>query len=140
MARVDELEQYSSRECFVLNGVKQNPHETEILTDNDIQRCHRLKTRRPHHSPVERQSPRPTIIKFVSYRKRQELFTLKKQLKGSGLVLTAMRQAVLAKAKQAFGVRNCWTNDGRIYVSVREKVSVITSEKEFQERNDSTHR
>ena len=123
LSHVDELEQYSRRECLVLNGVKENPHETEdvdeivldvisqklgvkISSNDDIQRCHRLKTRRPRHSPVERQSPRPIIIKFVSYRKRQEVFTSKKKLKGSGLVLTesltATRQAVLAKAKLAF--------------------------------------
>ena len=160
LSRVDELEQYSRRECLVLNGVKENPHETEdideivfdvisqklgmkISTNDDIQRCHRLKTRRPCHSPVERQSPRPIIIKFVSYRKRQ-VFTSKKKLKGSGLVLTesltATRQAVPAKAKLAFGVRNCWTNDGRIYISAGEKVSVITSEKELWELKGSIYR
>ena len=130
-SRVDELEQYSRREYLVLNGVAENPHETEdvdeivldvisqklgveISTNNDIQRCHRLKTSRPRHSPVERQSPRPLIITFVSYRKRQEVFTSKKKLKGSGLVLTesltATRQAVLAKAKQAFGVERKFPN------------------------------
>ena len=161
LSRVDELEQYSRRECLVLNGVKENPHETEdvdeivldvisqklgvkISTNDDIQRSHRLKTRRPRHSPVERQSPRPIIIKFVSYRKRQEVFTAKKKLEGSGLVLTesltATRQAVLAKAKLAFGVRNCWTNDGRIYISAGEKVSVTTSEKELWELKGSIYR
>ena len=77
----------------------------------------------------------------VSYRKCQEVFTSKKKLKGCDLVLTesltATRQAVLAKAKQAFGVRNCRTNDGRIYISAGEKVSVITSEKELGELKDS---
>ena len=161
LSRVDELEQYSRRECLVLNGVKGNRHETEdvdeilldvisqklgvkISTNDDIQRCHRLKTRRPRHSPVERQSPRPIIIKFVSYRKRQEVFTSKKKLKGSVLVLTesltATKQAVLAKAKPAFGIRNCWTNDGRIYISAGEKVSVITSEKELWELKGSIYR
>ena len=69
LSHVDELEQYSRRECLVLNGVKENPHETEdvdeivldvilqklgvkILTNDDIQRCHRLKTRRPRNSTV----------------------------------------------------------------------------------------
>ena len=100
-------------------ALKKNPHETEyvdeilldiisqklgveISTNNDIERYHRLKTLRPRHSPVERQGPRPIIIKFVSYRKHQEVFTSKEKLKGSGLVLTesltATRQAVFAKA------------------------------------------
>ena len=82
LSRVDESEQYSRRECLVLRAVEGNPHETEnvdeivldvisqklgveISTNNNMQRCHRLKTRRPRHSPVERQSPRPIIIKFV---------------------------------------------------------------------------
>ena len=161
LSRVDELEQYLRRECLVLSGVEENPHETEdvdeivldvfsqklaveILTNNDIRRCYKLKSRRPRHSTVERQSPRPIIIKFVSYRKRQEVFISKKKLKGSRLVLTesltATRQAVLAKAKQAFEVRNCWTNDGRIYISAGEKVSVITSEKELRELKGSIYR
>ena len=97
VSRVDELEQRSRRECLVLNGVEENPHKTEdvdeivldvisqklgveISSNNDIQRCHWLKTRRPRLSPVDRQSPRPIIIKFVSYRKRQEVFTSKKKL------------------------------------------------------------
>ena len=29
LSRVDELEQYTRRECLVLNGVKENPDETE---------------------------------------------------------------------------------------------------------------
>ena len=124
LSRVDELEQYSRRECLVLNGVKENPHETEdedeivldvisqklgvkISSNDDVQRCHRLKTRRPRHSPVERQSPRPIIIKFVSYTKRQEVFTSKKKLKRSGLVLneslTATRQAVVVACEQGRG-------------------------------------
>ena len=112
---------------YFLSGVEENPHETEDVdkivldvisqklgmessTTNNIQRCHRLKTHRPRHSPVERQSPRPINIKFVSYRKRKNVFASTKKLKGSGLVLTesltATRQAVLGKAKQTFRVKN----------------------------------
>ena len=29
LSRIDELEQYSRRECLVLNGTEENPHETE---------------------------------------------------------------------------------------------------------------
>ena len=44
----------------------------------DIDSCHRNGER-------EAGKPRPIIVKFVSYRKRNEMFRNKRQLKGSGI-------------------------------------------------------
>ena len=61
---------------------------------------------------------RPIIIKFVSYRDRDNVYKNKKHLKGSGTVitesLTKKRYALYLAARKKFGDRNCWTTDGRI--------------------------
>ena len=101
------------------------------LTLDDIERTHRLGGRRKQEEGLEPAASRP-IIKFCSYRKRQEVFARKKLLKGSGLVLMEnlmqTRFSLFRKVKEVVGLKNCWTSDGRI-CAVRQqdqKVVVIT--------------
>ena len=102
------------------------------LTLDDIERTHRLGGPRKQEEGLEPAASRPIIVKFCSYRKRQEVFARKKLLKGSGLVLmenlTQTRFNLFRKVKEVVGLKNCWTSDGRIY-AVRQqdqKVVVIT--------------
>jgi len=51
--------------------------ELEIyLEDNEIQRVHRLGQKRKNNG-----NPRPIIARFVSYKKRNEILTNKRELK-----------------------------------------------------------
>ena len=149
--RLDDLEQYSRRNCLILNGAEEK-HD-EIVDDvvlkvlntkmeagisiQDIQRAHRLGKRLSENSFSERdKKSRPIIIKFASYRKRQEVFRHKKKLKGSGLViaenLTKKRQLLFNRVKEIVGLRNCWTNDGRIMASLNETLFTVTREEDLQ--------
>ena len=98
-----------------------------------IEKAHRLGKRLSENSFSERdKKSRPIIIKFASYRKRQEVFRHKKKLKGSGLViaenLMKKRQFLFNRVKEIVGFRNCWTNDGRITASLNETLFTITRE------------
>ena len=111
------------------------------ISIDEIERTHRLGRKAIINSSREDKSPksgRPIIIKFSTYRKRQEIFSNKKKLKGSGLVLTEnltkTRMHLLAKAKEIVGVKNCWTVDGRIVAIRRDKKIVTISREQHLEK------
>jgi len=89
--QLDRQEQYIRRENILIYGVEENKEdnddgekvlfkiadELEIdLKDNEIQRVHRLGQKRRNN-----ENPRPIIARFVSYKKRNEFFTNKRELK-----------------------------------------------------------
>lgn len=135
----DELEQYQRRQSIRIFGI---PEETGEDSDviairvardlgvdldlRDIDRSHRVGRRQDA-------KPRPIIVKFVSYRKRNEIFRKKKGLKGSAVTiredLTTTRLAVLREAITRFGVRQVWSTDGVINIKVGlNKYKVCTME------------
>ena len=81
--KIDDLEQYQRRQCLRIFGVEEK-HNEDIdqlvmqvtqkigveLNIHDIDRSHRVR-----RSDTGR--PRPIIVKFVSYRKRSEVFRSK---------------------------------------------------------------
>ncbi|KAJ4430577.1 hypothetical protein ANN_19165 [Periplaneta americana] len=128
--KIDDLEQYQRRQCLRIFGVAEEAtEETEKIVmevaqrigvdvqPHDIDRSHRVGRR-----DISNNRPRPIIAKFVSYRKRSEMFSNKKRLKGSGVTLrddlTAMRHNILKEAITKFGLNNVWTLDGTIIVNI----------------------
>ena len=90
-SEIDDLEQYSQRNCLVLHGVNErndeNTNEIIIKTfseelgveikEDDLDRSHRLgKPKRKDNKP------RPVIVKFARYIVRREIFMKKRKLKG----------------------------------------------------------
>jgi len=136
--RTDELEQYQRRNSLRLFGVEESASEDtdciaiEIakkigvdLTVADIDRSHRV-------GPKRDGKKRPIIVKFVSYRKRREMFLQKKLLKRSGTTiredLTKERMKVLRAALDRFGEKNVWTIDGTIMIqqgNVRHRIRTL---------------
>jgi len=89
--QLDRQEQYIRRENILIYGVEENKEdnddgekvmfkiadELEIdLKDNEIQRVHRLGQKRRNN-----ENPCPIIARFVSYKKRNEFLTKKRELK-----------------------------------------------------------
>lgn len=128
--KIDDLEQYQRRQCLRIFGVAEEATEDtdKIIMEvaqrigvdvqpQDIDRSHRVGRR-----DISNNRPRPIIAKFVSYRKRSEMFSNKKRLKGSGVTLredlTAMRHNILKEAITKFGLNNVWTLDGTIIVNI----------------------
>lgn len=126
MDRTDELEQYQRRNSLRIFGREELPGENtdEIVLEvakklrvplslNDIDRSHRVGRK-------EAGKKRPIIVKFISYRKRREMFAAKRQLKNTGTTiredLTRQRLTIYREAVNLFSERNVWTADGSIVI------------------------
>ena len=107
-AQVDDLEQYSRRNCLVFTGVEEKAGEnttatiinicrkdlgTEVLP-SDVDRSHRLGPSQPHAESVgDRQPPsqavrprkkmRNIIVKFTNYNIREKVYSARKELHNS---------------------------------------------------------
>ena len=91
---MNELEQYSRRDCFEIRGVPVPDLESTDaaivkmaectaveLDENDISTSHRLPMRKKTSSQSKRPEQPPAIIKFISRDKRDELYWTKSKLK-----------------------------------------------------------
>ena len=82
---------------------------------------------------VKHQKVRPIIVKFTSYRRRQQVFSAKKNLKGKYVgiseSLTKIRQRIFNLARDAVGYKNVWSQDGKIFAK-RHDDRIITMTKE----------
>ena len=145
--KIDEIEQYSRRNCLLMNGIKEadppkenvSQETSEVSTQEntdiailllfneklgvdvhikDIDRRHRIGRQKQKN----KDTPRPIIVKFSNYNTRQWVFQARRKLKGTQISivenLTSKRVAILSKARNKFGVRNVWSLDGRIFAVV----------------------
>ena len=89
---IDDLEQYSRRNCLNFNGVAETANEKPVrlaidlartlgvqLQPSDLDRAHRVG--KPQ--PGQEGRVRPLIVKFVSYSKRDEVWRARKQLRSA---------------------------------------------------------
>ena len=143
--RLNELEQYSRRDCVEIRGVPINPHHEEntddivvkvaklmdvTITEQDISISHRL--------PQAKDSKyHPTIIaKFQSRKKREIFYKSRANLKNKSTKdlditykfhnniyinesLTKRNQdlfKVCLKAKKSIGLQSVWSNNGKIFL------------------------
>ena len=144
--KIDDLEQRSRNSCLLIHGVdEQSGENTDSIASNiikdrlnvsidelDIQRSHRLgppDSKRPLRSNKNK-APRPIIVKFTNYKKRKEVFSSKKKLKGLGIVisenLTSNRYKIYQAAISKFDRKNVWSNEGRIFVNNNGNIVVIS--------------
>lgn len=138
---LDNVEQYSRRNCLKISGV---PESTEGTTDdivcniaraidvdlniNDIDRSHRLGK---SPSSVEgRERPRDIIVKFMSYRVRAKFYKARVQTKSRGYKgvfinehLTKARSKLLYEARRRVKskqLKNAWSNDGAVMIKLND--------------------
>lgn len=130
----DRLQQYSRRESVRIWGLPQNAHEskeevedTVLKVFNDCGADVKLDDIAVAHRTGKQSTrgPRPVLVKFVSRRKRNEVMTKKKELRGKKGYektfinddLTPLRSRLLGYVKRIDGVEKAWTVDGRIFVA-----------------------
>lgn len=124
--QVDNNEQHSRNECLLIHGVAEADGEDAaalfVSTVNDklgmttqrsdVKRAHRLGPKRADGKP------RPVIARFYSMNVRNDIYYKKKLLKGQRVAitenLTKRRLAALNVAKTTYGLKNVWTQEGRI--------------------------
>ena len=144
---LDDQQQYSRRNCFLVHGIKEEFKEDvegkvmEIFANkleagvsiNDISRSHRIG--RFDRNNANKGKTRPIIVRFSSYRQRKKVFDLKKKLKGQRITitenLTKKRLSLLKKCIEKFEKKNCWSLDGRIFVNTDLGKKVFTKEEDF---------
>ena len=144
--QLDRQEQHI-RENILIKGVEEDKEddgekvlfkiadELEIdLEDNEIQRVHRLGQKRRNN-----ENPRPIIARFVSYKKRNEFLTNKRELKnieGRQHVfvcehLTSLRYKLLKYMQKSCSdtFTSCYTRNGNIKAKLKtsEKWVTVTS-------------
>lgn len=132
--KTDSLEQYQRRQCLRIFGIPEMDAEDTDKIAIDVASKIGIKLEtcdidRSHRVGRKADRPRPVIVKFVSYRKRREVFQNKKQLKGSGVTiredLTQMRYKLLKECITKYGVTNVWTIDGAIHVKEGDNKRII---------------
>lgn len=131
--KLDELEQYQRRNNIRIYGLEERAGENtdqlvlKVAADigadislSDIDRSHRLGA--PRMSTGNRK-PRPIICKLVSYAKRREIFTKKRQLRGTGITiredLTSAKLQLLSAVSNKYGIKNVWSIDGTIIANIQ---------------------
>lgn len=171
-SRQDRLEQYSRRNCLRLSGVTEADGEStdklvmELasaigsgLSLDEVDRCHRLGKPPPKEVSFSdivsgitvaensgaksvRTKPRDIIIKFVSYRARNKMYSCKSKLKNTGYKgvflnedLTKSRSQLYYQSRvlaQRKLINSTWTSDGTIIIkSHANRYYRIESEKDF---------
>jgi len=147
--QLDRQEQYIRRENILIYGIEENKEdnndgekvlfkiadELEIdLEDNERQRVHRLGQRRRNN-----ENPRPIIARLVSYKKRNEFFTNKRELKNiegrqhvfvcEDLIPLQYRLVKYMQKSCSDTFTSCYTRNGNIKAKLKtsEKWVTVTS-------------
>lgn len=141
--KLDQLEQYSRRNCVRIFGAGEKKEETveetvsnimkkigvNIVSDN-LEICHRV-------GKLVLQKPRPILVKFSTYKLRQSVIVNRKHLKGTGITitedLTKQRINSLNLAKKKFGPKVVWSVNGNIYVFYKNIKHNIKCETDLDE-------
>ena len=85
---------------------------------------------------VKHQKVRPIIVKFTSYRRRQQVFSAKKNLKGKHVGisenLTKIRQKIFNLTRDVVGYKNVWSQDGKIFAKRHDdRIIAMTKERDL---------
>nr|CAI5823236.1 unnamed protein product [Callosobruchus analis] len=92
--------------------------------------CHRVGRK-------EEGKNRGVFIKITSIQKRNLIYAKKKHLKGTGVVvredLTSLRAELLRKAIEKIGLRNVWTENGKIFAIFNKKKIIIRNIEDFSD-------
>lgn len=160
--RMDEMEQYSRRNCLKFTGITEegDAENTDemvlrvinriILPNNDppYELCNISRTHRV--GPPRRDGkPRDIIVKFLSYRDRALVYNNKKNLKSYNAnpsnrsrifineALTRTRNQLFFKTRKlaaAKQIDSVWTYDGRIIIKTNNKKRIsLTNEADFDQ-------
>ena len=139
--KLDELKQYQRRQCLRVFRV-----EEEAVEDTDVKAIEIARKigvnlsvggiDRSHHVGVRNNDrPRSIIIKFVYFRKRDEMFCSKKNLKSTVVTiredLTKARHQLLKDTINKYDFRNVRTIDGIVIVKIGDVKRRISSSRDL---------
>ncbi|KAJ0176024.1 hypothetical protein K1T71_008229 [Dendrolimus kikuchii] len=124
---LDRQETASRRKVLLFHGIAESSDKTiedsilQLLINNlkmtdfsldNLSACHRLG--------INTSKPRPVMVRFSSYKDRHSAWNAKTLLKNTGITvsefLTKSRHDLFTAARKHFGMRRCWTSEGKIIV------------------------
>lgn len=151
---IDAKETRGRRKILLLHGVPEAKEEVTAqvvvqvakerlkvdLKVPDIKRCHRMGR--------ATLKPRPILFKLHDVALRDSIWFGKTGLRGSGITisefLTKTRHNIFMAARDKFGVNQCWTREGDIYVldgrGSRHQVSSMDDLDKIDLQSDAAHR
>lgn len=98
------------------------------LIESDILLCYRI-------GKSEQKKSRGVFLKLKDLETKKMIYSKKKLLKGTGIViredLTSLRVNLLNEAIRIQGLKNVWTEHGKIYVNKDSKVYIIRNRNDF---------
>ncbi|KAI5643356.1 hypothetical protein NE865_04531 [Phthorimaea operculella] len=146
---LERQETFLRRKVLLFHGVAESKEEKLLdvipkiicdqmeldITSLDLQACHRLGS--------SSAKTRPVLVRFRDLDKRREVWDSKTSLKNSGIVisefLTKSRHDVFVAARKYYGVRSCWTSEGKIHLLLpdksRRKIEVMAELKAIMRTN-----
>ena len=132
---VDDLEQYSRRNCLLLHRVQENENENandivlktmseELdieIKANDLDRTHRIGNRNRRDGKPRNLPAIPSGIRFILIRKIKSEKFLKTES------LTSGRYSLLKEAEEKYGVKNVWTSDVCTWFTENNRILIYKS-------------
>lgn len=140
--KFDQMDQFSRRSNLRILNFEENPSEqireeviklmnTKLainLTHKDIDICYRVGNKKEGKA-------RGVFIKLHDYMVKHKIYNKKRMLKGTGIIiredLTGPRMELLGMAIEKYGMRNVWTDSGRIFINKDNKLHKIISKDEL---------
>ncbi|CAG9820019.1 unnamed protein product [Phaedon cochleariae] len=136
---VETLKRDQRSKFLVINGIDEKEKEDLLdvvvklinqkfklsILNTNIDTCYRMGKKR------QDKKPRPLAVKFVNKWMKQKVFAAKKNLKGSGVVISEMLSSenrnLFMKVRESVGAKNCWTYEGNIYAFLNNTRKPIKS-------------
>ncbi|XP_046976461.1 uncharacterized protein LOC124542568 [Vanessa cardui] len=124
----DLLEMRSRKKILLIHGIPESTSENVTVTAVKMLSQHikmpelvPAAIRRSHRiGRPTKDKPRPILIKFQDLSLRNKVWYGKASLKNTGITLseflTKSRHEAFMVARQQFGVSNCWTKEGQIFI------------------------
>ncbi|XP_063363895.1 uncharacterized protein LOC134652661 [Cydia amplana] len=129
--QMDSMEMRSRRKILLIHGVAEAANEDTSARVVDLLKVHLKadmstdKIARSHRMGRPRSNKtRCILVKFRDISDRNATWSGKTALKGTGVIisefLTKPRHEVFMAARERFGVRNCYTREGSVFVLVKD--------------------
>ena len=145
---IDDLEQYSRRNCLILHGVNSHSYPNPHLFYDDFLNSVLGKINQQLNlnldstyidiaHPLQRSKKGNTsiIIKFLRRSDRHSVFQKKRLFANTGLSitesLTKRRLDLLVEARSLLGQENVWTYNGSIFTNINSKREKINSQEDM---------
>ncbi|XP_044745079.1 uncharacterized protein LOC123306941 [Coccinella septempunctata] len=120
--KFDQMDQFSRRSNLRILNFEENPSE-QIREEV-------IKVGKKNEGKA-----RGVFIKLHDYMVKHKIYNKKRMLKGTGIIiredLTGPRMELLGMAVDKYGMRNVWTDSGRIFINKDNKLHKIISKDEL---------